>query len=86
MDKGRKVIRVLLFGTLSTRAGTKEIELEYSDELKTLDDVVEKITKEYLNGEGAGVYMLALNETQAKPDTPVRDNDEIAIMPPFSGG
>ena len=30
--------------------------------------------------------MLAVNGEQVKPEALVKDGDEVAIMPPFSGG
>jgi molybdopterin converting factor small subunit len=79
------VIRVLLFGTLAAKAKSREIEIEATKEISVVADVLAKVVGDYLDGD-AGVYMLALNETQAKPETPVKDGDEVAIMPPFSGG
>lgn len=34
----------------------------------------------------AGSLLLARNREWAAPDTPVEDGDEIALMPPVSGG
>ena len=79
------MIRVLLFGTLSQKAGVREIDIDPGDGGKVVADVVKEVLENYLGGE-AGVYMLAVNETQATPETAVGDGDEVAMMPPFSGG
>ena len=31
-------------------------------------------------------YILALNQQRVESDRPVKDGDEIALMPPFAGG
>ncbi len=79
------MIRILLFGTLAQKAGKREIEIEAVPDGKAVSLIAEEITRAYLGGE-AGIYMLAVNGEQVKPDAVVKDGDEVAIMPPFSGG
>jgi molybdopterin synthase sulfur carrier subunit len=79
------MIRVLLFGTFAKEAGVREIELEAKAKGQTLADIVDEVRAKYIKGE-VGVYMTALNEVQAGPEEKVNDGDEVAIMPPFSGG
>jgi molybdopterin converting factor small subunit len=79
------MIKVLLFGTLAKDAGLREIELPVGPEGVKLSEIIEKVKCDYIKGE-AGIYMTAVNEEQATPETIVNDGDEVAIMPPFSGG
>jgi molybdopterin converting factor subunit 1 len=79
------VIKVLLFGSLAKQAGLREIELEVPPEGVKLSEIIDKVKCDYIKGE-AGVYMTAVNEEQATPEKQVNDGDEVAIMPPFSGG
>jgi molybdopterin converting factor small subunit len=79
------MIKVMLFGSFSTIAGCREISVEPGEKTRTLADIVALVETDYLKKK-AGTYMLALNGSQAKPSTAVKDNDEVAIMPPFSGG
>ena len=79
------MIRVLLFGTFAKDAGVREIELEAKAQGQTLADIVDEVREKYIKGE-VGVYMMAINEVHATPETEVNDGDEVAIMPPFSGG
>ena len=79
------MIKVLLFGSFSTIAGCREIILGPEACVRALSDIVALVEEKYLKKK-AGTYMLALNGTQAKPSAIVKDGDEVAIMPPFSGG
>ena len=78
------MIKVLFFGILSSKTATKELELEIenSTTVKELLDIL----KERFNGLPEGPFVFAINETQATLDTKINDGDEVAIMPPFSGG
>lgn len=94
------MIRVILFGMLAERAGCREITLNADGEgggegpngpngpngsVRKLSDIVEEVREKYLKGV-AGPLIYAVNEEQADPETNVKDGDEVAIMPPFSGG
>lgn len=80
------MIKVLLFGVLATKAGCREIELAAG--MKTplvVSDILEELKRDF-NMLPAGQYLLAVNQEQAYPSTEVKDGDEVALMPPFSGG
>ncbi|MBE9531568.1 MAG: MoaD/ThiS family protein [Proteobacteria bacterium] len=79
------MIKVLLFGTFAKEAGSKVVELEAKGEGQTLGDIIDEIRETYIKGD-VGIYMMAVNEEQATPDRIINDGDEVAIMPPFSGG
>lgn len=79
------MIKVLLFGSLAKQAGLRVIELEAGAEGRRLSDIIDEVKQNYIKGD-IGIYMTAVNEEQATPDTIVNDGDEVAIMPPFSGG
>ncbi len=78
------MIRVILFGMLAERAGCREITLD-SDGERKLSDIIDEVREKYLKGI-VGSLIFAVNEEQAGPETDVKDGDEVAIMPPFSGG
>jgi molybdopterin converting factor subunit 1 len=79
-------VRVLFFGVLRELAGkaSDEIELpdgatvrrimeQYADQIPGLKDALPSIA-------------LAVNQQYAGPDTVLRPNDEVALLPPVSGG
>jgi molybdopterin converting factor small subunit len=80
------MIRVVLFGMLKDKAGCREIMLNSTDKERRLSDIVEEVKERYLKGGATGPLIIAVNESQADPETIVKDGDEVAIMPPFSGG
>ncbi len=74
-------IRVKLFAGLRERAGRSELELELPDGALVADalDRMRALT------DGVPVVM-AVNQEYADPGAPLRGGDEIALIPPVSGG
>jgi MoaE-MoaD fusion protein len=75
------VVRVRLFATLRERAGRDEIELEVP-EGALVSDALERMGG--LIGDVKAV--LAVNREYAAPDTALSSGDELALIPPVSGG
>jgi MoaE-MoaD fusion protein len=77
----RMHVRVRLFAMLRERAGAEELELELPDGARVQDalDHVESLTN------GIRVVM-AVNQEYAAPDDELHAGDEIALIPPVSGG
>jgi len=73
------VIRVRLFAGLRERAGWSEREL---DGIGRVSDVWPALQ---LGDEPAGL-LYAVNREYAEPDRELRDGDEVALIPPVSGG
>jgi molybdopterin converting factor subunit 1 len=74
-------VRVRLFAALRERAGTDEVELDLPDGAVVADAVGRMAA---LTG-GVPVVM-AVNQEYANGDTPLRAGDELALIPPVSGG
>jgi molybdopterin synthase catalytic subunit len=74
-------VRVKLFAALRERAGGGERELELG-EGSTLGDVWPRLE---LGPEPDGL-LYAVNREYAARDRPLGDGDEIAVIPPVSGG
>jgi molybdopterin converting factor subunit 1 len=80
------VIRVLLFGAAADRAGTREIELP-ADEGATLGELWPLLAD--LHPELVPMrdtLAFAVNGEYARMDAGVSPGDEVAVLPPVSGG
>ncbi len=75
---------VLFFGPARDATGTRATLIEG----RTLGEVVASTVERY--GEELARLMptcrVWLNGEPATPETPVKENDEIALLPPVSGG
>jgi molybdopterin synthase catalytic subunit len=75
------VVTIRLFAMLRERAGAREIELELPegarvrDALDRLDDLA-----------GGLPLVMAVNRDYADGDSPLSPGDELALIPPVSGG
>jgi MoaE-MoaD fusion protein len=79
-------IRVLLFGAArdAVNAGSLELSL---DTPATVSSAFQKLVEKSSQLERFGRSLLfAVNQEYATADTPLRENDELAIFPPVSGG
>jgi molybdopterin synthase catalytic subunit len=74
-------IVVRLFAGLRERAGAGQIELQLPD-LASVADVWPALD---LGDEPPGL-LYAVNRGYAEPDRPLADGDEVALIPPVSGG
>jgi molybdopterin converting factor subunit 1 len=52
----------------------------------TANDVVQHLQAEYPAFERLPSFVLAVNNDYAERDEPLHDGDEVAIIPPVSGG
>jgi molybdopterin synthase catalytic subunit/molybdopterin converting factor small subunit len=80
-------IRVRLFAALRERAGSDSIEIELG-EGATVADALERLSSE---PSLAGLLerlpvAIAVNRDYAAPETELRAEDELALIPPLSGG
>ena len=76
-------IRVLHFGVLRERLGGGEW-LEIADKA-TVADVL-NVYKERLQGFAWDSIAVAVNQEYARADVALKDGDEVALLPPVSGG
>lgn len=77
-------VRLLLFAGLREAAGTAVVDLEV-DAPATVADVVAVAAGRHPALRDR-TYTTALNQEYAAPETPVGDGDELALIPPVSGG
>jgi molybdopterin synthase catalytic subunit len=79
-------VRVLFFGALKDIAGRAAEELEIPDGT-TLEGVFAIYSQRFETlGQRRSSILFARNQEFAKADTVLADNDEIAFLPPVSGG
>jgi tRNA uracil 4-sulfurtransferase len=84
-------VRVRLFSILRERAGMGETELQLppgATVARALVDLADRVPKlaPTLARQGGLPLLLAVNRDYAKHDTLLRDGDELALLPPVSGG
>src|SRR2546430_9495701 len=80
-------VRVRLFAILRERAGRDWIELEVPD-AATVAEAIEALGKEEGLGEGLErmPVAMAVNRKYAPAETHLQAGDELALVPPVSGG
>ena len=79
-------VKVLFFGLLKDVTGRSEDRLDLADE-SHLDSVFSHYAEKFPKlGEMARSIVMARNHEFADPSSPVADGDEIAFLPPVSGG
>jgi molybdopterin converting factor subunit 1 len=79
-------IRVLFFASLADAAGTPATELE-STAITDVRSLYDGLAERFPRLQALRVSTLcAINAEFARPDSPVRDGDEVAFFPPVSGG
>ena len=81
------MVTVKLFAMVKDKAGRSELSLAFGT--GTVSELLKKLSEEYpalANILSCGRILVSVNQEFVKPDAPVRDGDEVALMPPFSGG
>ncbi len=78
-------VRVRLFAGLRERSGTGTVEVELP-EVATVADVWLAAAQLVPLGDQPAGIMFAVNRTYADPAQQLTDGDEVALIPPVSGG
>lgn len=79
-------VRVLFFGVLRELAGKSSDSLQLPDG-GSVRDLIARYESEIPElKKHLSSIALAVNEQYASPDTPLKANDEVALLPPVSGG
>ena len=80
------MIKVLLFGAAADRAGTREIELPVEEGV-TLAEIWPLLAEMHPDlAPMRDTLAFAINGEYARKDASVSPGDEIAVLPPVSGG
>jgi molybdopterin converting factor subunit 1 len=79
-------VRVLLFASLREALGQKQLELELPADA-TLAELMARLEREHaVVARHRGKLFVSLNEERAPLETQLGEGDEIALLPPVSGG
>lgn len=81
--------RIVFFGKLSDSAGTRELNLTLPDDLKNVADLITHLARDNAILEEALGHIsvrVAINEEFSHHQAIITDSDEIAFLPPVSGG
>jgi len=74
--------RVTFYGILQEQIAS---ELSLNVSLKNVSEMRSHLEKNYPILRNIP-YLVAVNRTISSPENPLTTNDDIAILPPFSGG
>ena len=82
------MITVKFFASLKTIAEREEdhIEIENSISMDQLSEIISKTSPKMGNIIRDKKVMISVNQEMADSDTIIHDGDEVAFLPPFSGG
>lgn len=75
-------ITVLLFGNLAQIAGATKITLQDVKDTITVNELLQSKFPEFKNKK----YAIAVNNLLIKDAQNLNNGDELAFLPPFSGG
>jgi molybdopterin synthase catalytic subunit len=79
-------VRVLLFASLREALGQKQLELELPPDA-TLAEALARLERAHaVVARHRGKLLISLNEERAALETQLGEGDEIALLPPVSGG
>ncbi len=81
------MITVKLFAMLKDKAGRSELSVDFRG--GTVSELLAQVSREYpalADVLSCGRILVSANLEFVKPDAVINDGDEVALMPPFSGG
>jgi molybdopterin converting factor subunit 1 len=79
-------VRIRLFARLADVAGTRQAEVDLGEGL-TAGDAYRLLCRQHPEMEGLdGSLMYAVNAEYVTAEHPLSDGDELALIPPVSGG
>ena len=75
-------MKILYFGVLSEIAGKSEENLDFSGQISELKNVLSEMYPEFAKQR----FQVSLNQLIVEETQLVNPGDEIALLPPFTGG
>jgi len=78
-------VNILLFGIAKDIVGNQKLELELKGKI-TVADFRKQLLEEYPELGSLNSLAIAINSEYARDSNLIMGNDEIALIPPVSGG
>jgi len=78
-------VKVKFFALGRELIGQRELQLQIPEN-NSVANLIEKLKEEYPRFAQLNSYLVAVNMEYAGMDTQLKDGDEVAIIPPVSGG
>lgn len=78
-------INILAFGIVKEIFGVSILDIELND-ASTVHELKTMLEEKYPRLKQLASYMVAVNNEYAHTSQPITNKDEIAIIPPVSGG
>lgn len=78
-------ITILAFGIAKDLLATHSLEIEFQKEI-SVAELKKELENLYPKMKDLKTYMIAVNNEYAEDNQHIHTNDEIAIIPPVSGG
>lgn len=79
-------LKLLSFGIACDITSGSEVTLTLNEPTTTVRDLKAHLVAQYPRLATIGAFRIAVNETFAREDDWVQTGDEVAIIPPVSGG
>ena len=76
--------RIKTFGIVRDILGSKELPIEIKG--NTVIDLRNNLAKQYPRLESLNSLFIAVNQNYAADEMAIKESDEIALIPPVSGG
>lgn len=79
-------LRIIAFGIAKDIFGAPTIDIEWSFNCLTVSDIKQRLIEQYPDFAKLASFSVAVNAQYVEDETAVKESDEIAIIPPVSGG
>jgi len=79
-------IDILLFGVVKELAGSSQVKLEINQPQISVSDLKTQLYQKWPETQKLKSLLIAINENYAQDTDMIKVGDEIAIIPPVSGG
>ncbi len=78
-------VKILAFGIAKEIVGSRKGEMDFSEEA-TISQVKDALSERFPKFETLRKFSIAVNESYQDDNYIIKEGDELAIIPPVSGG